>query len=137
MIPLRRLRALHEQGTAGPWSSDDKVIGWWSGEQPACRVTHMVTPSMSAPVAMCQVERIGGTDRPVQNAELIAAMRNALPDLLQAAESLETLRGMRERIEHEMVLCDSRFNPSTFDLLRDLLAVIAAEPSPTSPKATT
>ncbi len=71
--------------TPGPWKSDNEIVAWWGGEQPAVRVSYQDTLSMSSPVAMCD-PRVG-EEEALANAHLIAAA----PALLEAAKHVDAL----------------------------------------------
>lgn len=86
MTDIESLRALHEAATPGPW--EETVLGSEGYDVRAPGPT-----KRRLRVARCGYEA-WEVDR--ANAELIAAMRNALPDLL---DELERLRGQVQRVE--------------------------------------
>lgn len=73
------LRKLHEAATPGPWLTQDERDGMYAVWT---RQPHIGT------LALCQYEDINGEFPAKDNAALIVAMRNALPDLLDTIDRL-------------------------------------------------
>lgn len=84
---LAEMQARCDAATPGPWQSDGKVEDWLSGEAPGVAVWWH-RGSRGSPVCMCQLDGAGrygagGTERPIEDAALIAACRTDLPRLLE------------------------------------------------------
>lgn len=90
---IAEAEALCANATPGPWKSDGEVVGWLSGDAPACAVRYLSTSGEEyeswSPVAMCQPNLSGrypiaGTLRPVEDAAFIARARTLIPELIAA-----------------------------------------------------
>lgn len=82
---VKRLRALLAEASHGPWCVHPNGSSVWQGE------TWEQTNNDPSLLMVCS------TARQVDDAELIAEVRNALPDLLAAADLLCRLDGLIAR----------------------------------------
>lgn len=92
---LAELRALHERATPGPWEAH-KPARWNSWNGAHIRAT-----------GLCVATLPQAADRPLDqkeaDAQIIAAARNALPDLLSAAERAGDLQARIDGLEAMLV----------------------------------
>jgi hypothetical protein len=81
------LRALHDAATGGPWEVDEGVAGWG----------YLVSDHAGERIYLAIGDRDGNGRLSVENARLVAALVNALPELLDAADELDRLHDQRDR----------------------------------------
>ena len=90
---VQEIERLHQEATPGPWRSDNEIRGWWGGELPGVRVAYDTITErgvVSSPVCMVEKDHsLGGATtagslHPLEDAALIAALRNAWPLLREA-----------------------------------------------------
>ena len=101
---LDRLRELDGKATKAPW----RPCIWDAMERPHVHADH-VEPYRCGPRGDLPITKA--------DAELIAEMRNALPQLLADAETLAQIRALRERMRREEYYWADEFGSSVMALL--------------------
>jgi hypothetical protein len=105
---IARLRQLESQASKAPWT--------FASEGGDNYVRDADNRSLS-----CDMQYYPWTFDP-EDAEFLAASRNALPELLQAAETLATLRALRPELERVFANINAE---SPYRMCRKVLALLA------------